>query len=515
MTLATKLGLNGNPFEHYTAETEPNIADYAVRPPYLQAISDRALGLSSFILFGDRGAGKSATRITVYNEIWKSVADRNDRGEKSPFVVNMTDYSIIQDAFRKDKLADRDIVGIVSFVVIEQILVWLSSLDDEDRKIYIEGLDKSERTLVLALLRGFYISVPEMDREVSTTEALRLLNSAWTTKSVVWASQRWDALSKILAAVVGTLSRKKIDETVDISGPAEELLQSLMGDGPNMSRAVLNKLVDFVRAFGYLGVCVLVDKVDETPNTANSAEATARLIYPLLAHIQLLEVPGFSWILFLWSNVQAHFNEKYPVRLDKIAHANITWNISNLREMIKSRIHFYSSGRLSLANLLSENLDADTVFENLVTISVSSPRELIKLMDTILREHDARADAAPELLDQVSLDIGQDKYATETIGTWFADKPLQQVLRLGKTSFVNKDVQSAFKIGDQGARVKINSWQDAGLVRQSGTAPSELGGKPVYRFTIADARVERIIDRKLDEVVGAELEEEPIEEQSE
>ena len=72
MTLVRTLGLKGNPFEHYTAETEPNIADYAVRPPYLQAISDRVYGLSSFILFGDRGAGKSATRITVYNEIWKN-----------------------------------------------------------------------------------------------------------------------------------------------------------------------------------------------------------------------------------------------------------------------------------------------------------------------------------------------------------------------------------------------------------------------------------------------------------
>jgi hypothetical protein len=50
-------------------------------------------------------------------------------------------------------------------------------------------------------------------------------------------------------------------------------------------------------------------------------------------------------------------------------------------------------------------------------------------------------------------------------------------------------------------------------VRQSGTAPSELGGKPAYRFVVADARVERIIQRKLDEIVGAELEEAEVEDQ--
>lgn len=70
--------------------------------------------------------------------------------------------------------------------------------------------------------------------------------------------------------------------------------------------------------------------------------------------------------------------------------------------------------------------------------------------------------------------------------------------------FVNKDVQAAFRISDQGARVKIKNWEDAGIVRQDGTVPSEAGGKPVYRYVVSDAKVERIIERRLDEVVGAD-----------
>ncbi len=326
-TLVKSLNLRGNPFEHYTAETEPDIANYAVRPPYLQAISDRVHGLSSFILFGDRGAGKSATRITVYNEVWRKISTSAAKDGRGPLVVNLTDFSRIQDVFKKGNLSDRDLVGIVAFAVVEQVLVWLSSLEESDRDVYIKGLDTTERTLVFALLKGFYLSVSEMDRSVSTPDALRLLNSAWTTKSAVWASQRWDALSKVLATVVGALSRHNLDSSTDISGPAEQLLKSLVRDAPNVSRAVLFKLVEFVRALAFSGIAVLVDKVDETPATANSSEATAKLIYPLLAHVQLLEVPKFCWILFLWSNVKDHFNgEKYPVRLDKLAHANIQWD---------------------------------------------------------------------------------------------------------------------------------------------------------------------------------------------
>jgi len=276
-TLVQSLGLRSNPFEHYTAETEPFIASYAVRPPYLQAISDRVKGLSTFILFGDRGAGKSATRITVYNEIWGQ-ATQDSNNDKAPFVVNQTDFSSIQEAFRKDRLTERDIVNLVGFTVVEQILVWLSSLDEEERNIYIEELNDEERILSIALIRGFYLVIAENDRAVSTRETLRLLNSAWTTKSVIWASKRWDALSKIVSAAVGLLSRKTLDNSVDVSLPVEALLRSLTGDAPNAPRAALSKLVEFVKSFGFSGVSVLIDKVDETPATANSAELTTKLI---------------------------------------------------------------------------------------------------------------------------------------------------------------------------------------------------------------------------------------------
>jgi hypothetical protein len=79
-------------------------------------------------------------------------------------------------------------------------------------------------------------------------------------------------------------------------------------------------------------------------------------------HIQLLEVDGFAWILFLWNNVQDHFNSKIPVRLDKIAHANITWNNVSLREMVEARIRFFSRNRYGFRDLLQPNLNADEVF---------------------------------------------------------------------------------------------------------------------------------------------------------
>jgi hypothetical protein len=494
----TRTKLAQNPFEHYAAETEPNISEYAVKPPYLVTISERAKGLNSFVLFGDRGAGKSATRITVFNDLWAM-----DNSGKKPFSVNLTEFTSVAALAPKGTLTDLVMVKLTAFFVVEQMLIWLSSLTPEDREIYVEGLEADERSLVFALYSAFYTSLPELDREVSNSEALKLLNAAWTTQSGLWINKRWDAISKISAGILAAISKSKISKDVDISDDAEKMLLSLRGDGPKTTRAILSKLVDFARAFGFSGVCVLVDKVDETPTTSNSAETSAKLVHPILDHIQLLEVEGFSWVFFLWGNLQAYFNKSLPVRLDKISHANITWEQAGLLEMIEKRVRFFSQDLIGVSDLFASDVSFDDAFTEIANISVKSPRETIRVFDTIIREHDAKS--KPGLLDTESLTVGIDKYVSETIETWFNDKYLQQVLRLGLTSFVNRDVQGKFKIGDQGARVKIKSWEDAGLVRQDGTQPSELGGKPVYRYSVADPRIARIIDNKLHDIVGAEI----------
>jgi hypothetical protein len=105
-TIAELLSLKSNPFEHYTAETEPHISEYAVRPPYLQAIVARALAHTTFILFGDRGAGKSATRLTLFNEIWARKPS-DDR----PLVVNFVDFTAALPSLRKGAVSEDELRG--------------------------------------------------------------------------------------------------------------------------------------------------------------------------------------------------------------------------------------------------------------------------------------------------------------------------------------------------------------------------------------------------------------------
>lgn len=504
MNIAQSLSLKGNPFEHYNAEKEPDIAAYAVRPPYLETIAQRAIGLSSFILFGARGAGKSATRLTVYKEAWEAAA--REPSIAQPFIVNLTDFGQILDKFKRGQLTDKDICTLAAFFVIEQMFAWLSSLEDEDREKRLSELDKHDEALVIALLEGLYLTIPEMDRDISTSEAFKLLGSAWTTKSKIWIARRWGSVSNIFAGLLHVFVKNKVDENLDIKDSAERILISLVGDSANTPRAILSKLVELSRMFGFTGVCILVDKLDETSETDNSVEATARLIHPLLANIQLLEVDGFSWMFFVWGNVEDHFNSKLKIRLDKIANAKIVWTVEQLQQMLDRRIEFYSEGKIKFSEIFAEDIDSALIFKELCALSLCSPRELIRLMDTLFREHDARGREAPPKIDLVSIDLAQDKYAKDTIQTWYKKDTLFQLYRLGKTTFINKDVQTTFRIGDQGARNKITKWSDVGLVRQNGSVPNDSGGKPSFLYEVSDPRVARIIERRLDELVGVSLE---------
>lgn len=64
------LGFSTNPFEGNTAEREPEIELYVVRPPYLDPVEEASLKTGSYTLSETRGSGKSATRITVQRNIW-------------------------------------------------------------------------------------------------------------------------------------------------------------------------------------------------------------------------------------------------------------------------------------------------------------------------------------------------------------------------------------------------------------------------------------------------------------
>jgi predicted transcriptional regulator len=223
-----------------------------------------------------------------------------------------------------------------------------------------------------------------------------------------------------------------------------------------------------------------------------------------------MEVEGFAFLFFLWNQVKPFLDEgKFKVRLDKIGHATVTWDDKFIVEMLNRRMRFYSKARFDFAGLCDPSVDVSATLAEIVSTSTRSPRELIRLMDVILREHDivhASKDEAV-LLNRESFDLGQDVYVRDVINSVYGEKILGQIYRLKRDAFTNKDVQATFKVNDQSARARIQAWEDAGIVKQTGTRAAEGGrvGRPVYEYSVIDARVKRIITRQLIKQETSEL----------
>src|SRR5690606_6248680 len=128
--LLESLGFTDNPFANYSAENEPAIDQYFVRPPYYEFIRDRGLGVRSAVLFGARGAGTSATRLTFAKEAWLPPAG----GHKRPLTVTFDDFSRVLTNGPEGADLGR-FVAETGYLVIEALLIWLATQEESERAL--------------------------------------------------------------------------------------------------------------------------------------------------------------------------------------------------------------------------------------------------------------------------------------------------------------------------------------------------------------------------------------------
>ena len=485
---------SASPFESYVAENEPEIEKYAVAPPYFETTKKYALSANTHILFGFRGAGKSATRITTEKEVWSRI----HAGESAPLVVPFLDFSFFLEANKPEEISLDVIVKRVAFLSLEAMLIFLSSQDNGADTV--ELLNEDEQQLFSVLLEAFYFPVPDSQRQVSHREAMQLLRKHWYSKAKLWVEKKWSQISGIIAKVVSEASSAHL-KTESFEYELRLLLNE-HGAIPS-PRLVFEKISELSKVFGFTGVIVFVDKVDEHGKTQSSPQRSAQLIYPVLSQVQLLEIDGFGWQFFLWDKIKAEIqNKDLAARLDRVAFSEVSWSREFLVSMIESRINYFSDGSLRhLRDMLSDDISSDEVYDLVTSFGGNSPREIIRLLNTIAGEYDSAYAAVEhkEKLARVDINRGIDKYIQNVIWSIYPRDVLSQLIRLGQQRFINKDVQEKFKISAPGATNRIGKWSECGAVRLRGTRAAEggAGGKPANEYEISDVRIDRMIQNEL------------------
>lgn len=215
-----------------------------------------------------------------------------------------------------------------------------------------------------------------------------------------------------------------------------------------------------------------------------------------------MEVDGFAWIFFLWDKVKADLSQgDLTARLDKFPHSDIVWPDVFLKDLLNKRISFFSEELRSTSDLCDSDVDVDSQLDEMIGLVQRSPRELIRLFDTVSREFTSTyaTQSGNRKLVQDDFERGKDAYVRDVLWTIYDSKVLSQLLRFNTTPFTNKDVQQAFKISSPSARGRIQSWEAAGAISLTGTRSPEgdSGGKPANEYSITDRRILRMADRRL------------------
>ena len=487
------LGFSTNPFEGNTAEREPEIELYVVRPPYLDPVEEASLKTGSYTLSGTRGSGKSATRITVQRNVWS-------KARPHPLPIALTNFNNFRGKKNPAELLDL-FASQVFYLTIEAALVYFTTVDQAELDSLFNKFDKATRKFVDWSLKNYYLNRSQATRDSTAQECFDLFAVSLARRSQLWAEKKWGAVTAGLIDLAAGIAKRFDVDVGETAAYKEIFAQEKAAEGSD-PLFVLKKAVEFARTMGFSGLLVQVDKVDETDWTQNSADDAAKLVWPLYTNVQLHEIDGLSWSFFLWDQVRTLLGKEnaMPVRWDKLPNDRIKWDQNHLIRLVERRISHFSGDKLkSLSNLFDgENLVENDLYSALFSLSGMAPRTLVTVLNSVLINHIQEVEGQSKLMTVESLERGLDTYATNTITNDYTPQTIAQLQRVGTARFVTKDVAKVFAISSTGARQKINKWIDSGLVHQTAAISTGEGKKPVDQFLISEPRVKRIVERGLE-----------------
>ena len=465
-----------------------------MRPPYLDRTRQASLvGHGIFFLDGARGSGKSATRLTIAKSIWQE-----DAGV--PLVVALTNFNVFRPYVKSGLTLDLFATQI-AFLTFETILSWLSSLSEAAADSRIASIDPAGKKLVDRFASNFYLNRADNARSTTAQETYDLLNVSLPAKAALWAEKRWDQVSTVIAILAARLGKKYAD--FDIGDPSSyaSLLKKQQSDGFSDPIYIFARAVEVARLFGFSGLLVQIDKIDETDWTTTSVPAAAGLIFPILTNIGLHEIDGLTWSLYVWDKVTKHLQTTYrdQLRFDKIQRGSISWEPAYLGSLIEKRLEHFSGGTVrKLEQICVEGTDTSRIVADLIRLTGNSPRQVITALDAVVSEHAQRNQSAHRKLDAEAFEKGMDAYAVRSLTDSGLIDEARQIAKIGNERFITKDVQSLLRQGAQSARARIDKWaEELQLVEFAGTRPTATSGRPVDEFSICDARAQRVLRRNL------------------
>jgi hypothetical protein len=470
-----KVGFVGDPFAHTNAEQEDRLGEYFVPPPYFQSVVGDARTPKSNVVFAPRGGGKTAQRLML---------------EREAIAPDAAYLCLTYDSFTA-------VVGRGGGLGAHQIelcriltLAILAYLEDESVEAIF--LSDHERQIVKVAALQF-VGTLGLGEYKTAVDSVKTLGDK--------AGDFWQKYGGVVAAGVALLMKKAGLDDVNISVALEEQARD---STVASSYYFLSQLVQIARKLGCDAVYFLIDKVDESPSTTNNAEAAAKLIRELVTDLTTLETPGTAFKFFLWDQMEG-FLRADGLRGDRVEIVNLGWTHDELSEMLSRRLAAFSNNAITSFNQLVDPDAPVDVHQVLVHLSHGSPRDMIRMARSIVKEHTRMPNEAA-LISGGTAALGMVEFSKESTLEKF-ERFQSDFNRIPSASFTLTGLASIFKITTTGVTNKVNAWISAGAVKALGTRANP-GAKPLNLYGFADLR---IVIASTSDTIGGVLKEQTIE----
>jgi hypothetical protein len=447
-------GIKENPFGQEDAQTDPVFKKHCIDGTYHPAW-DKIMGAAddpaTTVVFGEKGAGKTALRLQIAEQL-----ERHNRGRADGrvFVIHYDDFNPFLDCFRerlsgRNRRPDRslshwrlwDHMDAILTLGVTRLVDQLLEAPSEPGRVAparVAELPRLQRRdlLLLAALYDHTLSAPKRERWNALRRRLRYRNwsARWemalgwgVTVGTIAGLASWGELPQlyrswmpwaiIAAGWVPWLWRnglllwrswrtarqvRVIDHHPNLLRqllakiPRRELLDQPIPDKERSDDRyeMLNKFQAVLRSLGYSGIVVLVDRVDEPHLINGSVDRMRDFLWPLLDN-KFLKHPGVGFKLLLPIEVSYHLGREdreffERSRLDKQNLVrSLQWTGESLYDVANDRLRACSDPSSNGKPRLRDLFDESVSDGELIAAleKLRVPRHLFKFVHRLLVDH--------------------------------------------------------------------------------------------------------------------------------
>lgn len=416
--LLGRWGIESQVFDADEARKERRLSDVMELPEWYYEVLGNKNDLDFVIVIGERGSGKSALRRSITQYCETEIG--NDILEGTILCITLDHDSpnwIKQSQERNISIEE----SFCQQICEELVISFLTFCDNETIKSIVSDEE-------MFLLERYLYAL----KEKKPDEVKAMAESVLSVYKKIKSTEEFKDIIGLLNSILGKNIELSDDRSLSINP---------MND--------IQRLVNMVLKKGFDAVYVLVDEIDEYPETSANVDYAAEVIARILSNINLLEKQYLGIKFFLPTNVYLRIEDacrkiKKEIRYDRTLHPDayvMRWNDERMHDVLRKRLMAYSYNKInSLKDFATDEIE--NIDELIVQYAHQNPRHLIQLCDRVARITARTATHTDFKITPTTFEKALDEFVAQLTNI-YPKAELQPVLDLKKEIFTDEEYLEA------------------------------------------------------------------------